>query len=198
MLIEAATVLLVAGGVSLVGKWIVDKRRMAMSSVSVYNGVVTGPTGATYRLTAADRLWLGRALVGETGGNDRRAAAAVAWSMINRFMLKNRRPNGTMKWSSFTNLLRAYCQPLNPAWSTPGQGKCAQRPDMCTDRHIQRRRATQAMSWDSLPYVTRRAVEDFSSGMLENPVGGAVDFAAYRFNGATVNIGGNWFGDTQA
>ena len=50
------------------------------------------------------------------------------------------------------------------------------------------------MGWSSIPEAARVIVGAFRRGGLQNPVPGTVDFAAYRFPGATTNIGGNWFG----
>jgi hypothetical protein len=147
-------------------------------------------TGSAFPMTAEDRLWLGRALVGETGGEDRRAAAAVAWSMANRYRQKAARAG----WPTFTVLLRNYCQPINPKWESLASSGCVRRPDMCTQAQLLRRASMRNLQWDQLPPVTKQVVADLSEGRLENPVGDRNTFAANRTSALDLNIGGNWFG----
>jgi hypothetical protein len=81
------------------------------------NKVYKGPTGKTYALTETDVIWLARSIRGECGANpSRESAAAVAWTMMNRFMLVP----GFAKWTSYTDLIRAFSQPVNPAWFAGG------------------------------------------------------------------------------
>lgn len=147
-------------------------------------------TGAGFALSAEDRLWLGRALVGETGGRDRRAAAAVAWSMVNRWRQKQARAG----WPTFSALLRAYCQPINPIWESLTSSGCVRRPDMCTEAMLTRRASIRTLSWDAIPTLVRQVVDDLEAGRLENPIGDRNTFAAKSFTGADLNVGGNWFG----
>lgn len=167
------------------------------SRVFVDRGVLYGPGGVMTPITRTDLLWLGRAIVGETGGRSRVAGAAVTWALAQNLMLVIGTA-GRPRFSSFTAIVRAYCQPVNPAWATPGAGKCLQRPSACTESHIARRRRISSMTWSSLPAETVRVIEDFAAGGLENPVPGATDWAAYEYPGGTMNIEGNWFGVSRS
>ena len=149
-----------------------------------------GTTGSRFVMTDEDRLWLGRALVGETGGRDRRAAAAVAWSMRNRWVQKQARAG----WPTFTALLRAYSQPINPKWESLTSSGCVRSPSMCTEDMLARRASIRSLSWSGIPPLVQQVVEDLATGRLENPVGDRNTFAANAFTGADLNIGGNWFG----
>jgi hypothetical protein len=164
------------------------------------NGVLHGPEDKTYRLTDNDLLWLARALVGEVGASgwsDRdkqRGGAAVIWALAQNFMLVigagNRRP----RFSTFTNIVRAYCQPVNPAWMDPNGAKCQSHPDACTPARLNRRRQISSMSWNSIPPEVRDLVTQFKQGSLDNPVIGMTDWHARTWNGALVEIAGNHFG----
>jgi hypothetical protein len=96
---------------------------------------------------------------------------------------------------TFARLLRAYCQPINPAWASHDTEKCQANPEQCTERHLARRRQITNATWAEIPVSVQRIVESLANGTLENPVPGMVDWAAgRRWRGARVNIGGNWFG----
>lgn len=157
--------------------------------VTVQRETLIGPT-RRYRLTDTDILWLARALVGETGGTDRRAMAAVVWTLAQNFLLIRR----ATTFETFSTLIRAYSQPVSAAWVNPQSDKCRRSPDACSPARIARRQRIQAMGWAEIPEAVRVVVGAFRRGLLENPVPGAVDFASYRFPGDRVNIGGNWFG----
>lgn len=166
--------------------------------VYVRGRVLYGPGGFTYRLTDSDLLWLARAVWGEAG-TDKRNGAAVIWAMAQYHALVlgsgGRRP----KFSTLKNLLRAYCQPINPKWASRGASGCQRKPEHCTNRHLQRRRRITTASWDQIPSDVRDLVTKFAAGDLDNPVPGMTDWAAYDWssrakNGRLVNIGGNKFG----
>lgn len=164
------------------------------SRVRVEAGVLIGPGDVRYRLTSEDRLWLGRAVLGETGGADRTAAAAVLWALAQNFMLVIGSGGARPRFASMTAMARAYCQPINPAWSVAGEGHCLDRPEACTEAKLSRRARVQSTSWSALPEATRSAVEAFFAGTLPNPVPGATDWSGAFWAGATRQVGGNWFG----
>lgn len=84
------------------------------------NKTYKGPSGKTYTLTETDVIWLARSIRGECGPHPtREAAAAVSWTLMNRFMLLP----AFAKWTSFTDLIRAFSQPVNPEWFADGS-KC--------------------------------------------------------------------------
>ena len=160
-----------------------------MGRVYVRSGRLYGP-GRSIALTDLDMLWLARALVGETGGHDERAMSAVVWALAQNCMLVAR----PTPFTTLTACVRAYSQPVNADWANPSSAKCLRSPDVCSAARIARRREIQAMSWLQIPAEAKVVVGRFLRGTLDNPVPGAVDFAAYRFPGGTVNVGGNWFG----
>lgn len=157
--------------------------------VYVRSGRLYGPSRSV-PITDADLLWLARALVGETGGEDETAAAAVAWAIAQNCMLVSR----PAPFATLTAAVRAYSIPTSTDYLDPTSAKCQRNPTACTPARIARRREIQAMGWTEIPAATKNVVGRFLRGTLPNPVPGAVDFAAYRFAGATVQIGGNWFG----
>jgi len=158
--------------------------------VYVENSTLYGPVGDPIPLTDSDMLWLGRAIVGETGGRNAEWAAAVAWALAQNMKLIRR----AHVFTTFTGVVRAYCQPVNSKWLTPDAEGCQRSPQMCTERHLARRQGYVRMTWDDLPTATQQVVTAFRAGTLPNPVPGAVDWHANHFEGATVDIGGNWFG----
>jgi len=162
--------------------------------VYVSGGRLLGPGSTAVSLTPTDKLWLGRAVLGETGGTDRRANAAVIWALAQNLMLIIGSRDSRPRFSSFTALIRAYAQPVNPSWAVAGEGKCILHPGSCTPARIARRAATASTLYADLPAATRETVGAFFNGTLANPVPGATDWHASHFEGATVQVGGNWFG----
>lgn len=162
----------------------------APGRVYVAGGVLHGPVGNPTTLTDEDMLWLGRAIVGETGGRNAEWAAAVAWALAQNMKLVRR----TSPFTTFTGIVRAYCQPVNPIWASASAAGCQRSPQACTEAHLLRRQQISSMTWGALPEATRNAVTAFRAGTLANPVPGAVDWHANHFQGATTEIGGNWFG----
>jgi hypothetical protein len=159
---------------------------------------IHGPGGFTYRIADSDLLWLARAVWGEAGTNER-SGAAVIWSMAQYHALVLGRSGRRPKFSSLKNLLRAYCQPINPKWASRGASGCQRRPDHCTERHLRRRRRITTASWEQIPPQVRDLVTRFADGNLGNPVPGMTDWAAYDWShrakgGRLVDIGGNLFG----
>jgi len=164
---------------------------------------IVGKNGFRYRLTDADVLWAGRMADGE-GDDD---AAKVLWSMTQRLVL--------VRGSSFTRLIQAYSQPINPIWQRDGvccrQGAtgCPARPsesyygtDYCSESRLRRRDAMFRKPWDELPAGVRRVVSDWATARLPDPVPRAVDFAAAALvqrkmasnsDIRVVSRGGNWF-----
>jgi hypothetical protein len=211
VIVEAGLVLLAAG---VVAKILQGQRRRStpvntprtpagsgtptgQSLVTIRNRVMTGPTGATYTLTDDDLLWLGRAIKGEADESVR-GGTAVAWAMAQNYMTTG--PGGGPRFAAlptFTRLLRAYCQPINPAWMDPNGAKCRARPQACTIQHLNRRRSISSMSWDSLSASIRDIVTRFAAGTLPNPIPDLTDWATPRWGADNVEIDGNFFGRKQ-
>lgn len=158
---------------------------------------------AAYALTDQDVLWATR-MVAFEGGSD---PAAVLWTMTQRFALGH--------WSTFTALIRAYSQPINPLWARGGAcccgfGTCPAGRDYCgTDRcseaRLQRRALASSITWSELERRYPRAVavtKSWAQAQLKNPVPGAVEFADPTVSAAAirrdssmsiVKKAGNWF-----
>jgi len=147
--------------------------------------------GTEYVPSNEDVEWLAKSLWGE-GGSDitRTEAAAVAWTMMRRFLLW---PGD--RWDSFTQLVRSFSQPVNPAWLDPSGPKCRKHPDYCQDSHIRRRRKIQGASWGDVPEKARLHAVSFLAGVLPDQLGAEyVDFASTpRARRIGRDVGGNFF-----
>lgn len=166
--------------------------------VWVANSTIYGP-GASMPITDTDALWLGRAITGEVSSSrDQRARAAVAWALAQNLMLVGRASEASPpRYSSFTGIIRAYCQPVNPDWESASSPSCQRSPQNCTAARLEQRARYRTMSWDDLSPDVRQIVDDFRAGRLANPVPGLVDWHANTYNGAVERIGGNYFGVLQ-
>lgn len=158
-----------------------------------------------YTLTEDDKLWLARAIAGETGEHpkDLDGPRCVAWAMINRFLLSP----GQSAWPTFTSLLRAFCQPINPKWARGG-AICSMptttQAKYCNEKMYQRRERITTMPWSEINQGIRDVVESFAAGsvflpdkVLELGHWRLSNWAAYRvkqsFGYKDINIGDNWF-----
>jgi hypothetical protein len=140
---------------------------------------ILGPDGWDYQLTTTDVVWAARMVVGE-GAED---ASAILWTMTQRF-------GGLQAWDTFTELLRAYSQPINPLWyrdgacCAPGATGCPTRNSAgspaCSERAFARRTRITNLAWDEIPAHVRRTVLQWARAELPNPVPQAVHFAAPR------------------
>jgi hypothetical protein len=185
--------------------------RMATYPLPIFGGTLE-MNGRRYRFTAADRLWMGRMVIGEAGegGWDspeqieerKRAGAAVLWSVATRHMTKP----AFSGWS-FTRTMRAFSQPINPIWATPtscsnGRGCCGSVTGACSPSRIRRRFEIRNKPWLALPAEVRGLVDAFVAGRVPNPIPGYNNFAARRaissssLSSSTLppqTIGGNTF-----
>jgi len=166
-----------------------------------------------YTLTDYDRLVLAASLWGEAGSSpDEKEAAAVAWAMLDRFLLFNSR------WVSegwdFARFIRAFSQPVNPTWAYPDEARMAKHPEACTPDKLARRRKLQGYLDGSVHDGWARILMDapipakyalaFAEGELADPFPEPIyDFAACSLTakqkasgsrpGSGINIGGNCF-----
>lgn len=163
--------------------------------VYVRNSTIYGP-GASIPITGEDALWLGRAITGEVSARrDRRARAAVAWALAQNLMLVGRRSaSSPPRYSTFTRMIRKYCQSVNEDWASLDAPGCQRSPRNCQPYHLERRALYRSLTWDQLSSDVREVVEAFRAGTLDNPVPGFVDWHANTYDGASVQIGGNHFG----
>ena len=172
--------------------------RATRGRVQIRNGVITGPGGFSYHMTEDDKLWLARAVWGESGERGGVPGAAVAWAMAQYMALVIGRGGRRPAFASMTTMLQSYCQPINPRWASMSASGCRDRPAHCTERHLARRRQITNASWNEIPARVRQLVQDFVAGQVANPVPGAVDWAAQdwssRAAGPLTNVQGNYFG----
>lgn len=134
--------------------------------------------GVDYQLTTEDVVWAARMVVGE-GDED---TEALLWAMTQRYALG--------AWSTFTELLRAYSQPINPLWypsgacCQPGGAGCptggGYGTPACSERAFGRRARITHLTWEEIPLRVRRIVLTWAEGKLPNPVPRATHFAAPR------------------
>lgn len=132
--------------------------------------MISSADGWAYALTPNDKLWAARMIAGEGGD-----PTAVLWTMASRFaLLRN-------TYGTFTSLLRAYSQPINPAWSREGAfcrpGSEAHATAACAESLLARRSRVSALS---LAQLVREGavVERWARGEFLNPVPRAVHFAS--------------------
>jgi hypothetical protein len=158
-----------------------------------------------YALTEEDKLWLARAIAGECGESPKSldGPACVCWAMINRFLLSPAQAN----WKTLTELLRAFCQPINPKWARGGS-ICAnpspKEAKYCTENLYQRREHIATLPWEKINQGIRDTVTAFAKGsvflpnkVLELAHWRLSNWAAYRVKQPLgyedVNVGDNWF-----
>jgi len=157
-------------------------------------GLATG-YGRTYRITADDRLWLMRALLGEVGESGwsstatRLGGAAVLWALMEGYLLRGHR-----NYSTLASYARGYCQPINPRWAVAGADKCLEYPQSCTATQLARRARIAGWPLASVPSDLQQLVTSWSRGEVTNPVPGLTDWHASHWTGAVVEVAGNWFG----
>jgi hypothetical protein len=133
---------------------------------------------APYEVTAADVLWLQRAVQAE--GEDPRQVAAV---LVNGFMWnRSRGSSGTL-----ASWVRSYAQPVNPRWYESGDKHQAALLEAGTNASIKDGLITKARNRERVHSVrtsfdarTLEAVRDALAGMPSNVKRAAVDYAAPR------------------
>lgn len=126
-----------------------------------------------YVLTNEDILWSTKMIYGESG-SDLFDAACVLWCMANRFVLTK----DTMKEKSFTKLIRAYSQPINPRWYRDGVFGIQYRgKESATEEKFKRREQIRDMKEEDIPEKLRQLVKAWIDGKIPNPIPRAVHFA---------------------
>lgn len=146
-------------------------------------GKIRTRDGWSYELTPGDLLWAARMIEGE-GGNQ----AGVLWTMAQRLALVHR----SAPHLTFTDLIRAYSQPINPRWSRTGDFCAAGGPysdtEACDERHLERRdRISNLAPEDMRPAVD--FVQRWARGSVPNPVPKAVHFATPELIARRINDG---------
>jgi predicted RNA-binding protein len=126
-----------------------------------------------YTLTEEDVLWSLKMIYGESGKN-LLDAACVLWCMTNRlYVLRDAYKN-----KNFSNLIRAYSQPINPAWYRDGRlAKVYKDSSAASEDKFIRREQIRNMKIEDFSNEQRKLIELWSEGKLPNPVPNAVHFA---------------------
>lgn len=146
------------------------------------------------QLTWDDLLWAARMITGECGVEASSVhGAAVLWCMASRMIQSRSR--------SYTRLIQAYSQPINPRWRADGDfcrigGRYHDR-DECSPARLEARERLSTLSWDQISSDVQDLVYKWATGQINNPVPKAVHFAvpAVTTSGARRNQtggDGNW------
>lgn len=160
--------------------------------------------GVSYTPTMDEWLWLARACYGESSSLEGQTAAA--WAMVQRFVALRQTSPATWGSKSFAGLVRAFSQPVNPAWSSSsacvgGRGCCGQTTGPCAPDVLAHRAFVQSRSWD---WLREREPElyfmvmSFAAGVPPaNPVPSMTNFAACNQTRCNdMRVGGNCFCST--
>ena len=143
--------------------------------------LVEGPW--RYTFTRDDVLWAARMLQGEGPPED---SAAILWTMAQLFAPEGQagKYSGPHRFDTFTKLIQAYSQPINPIWRRDGS-RC--RPggryygtDHCSEARLRRRDYYATLAYDDVDPDKRAVLEAWLEGKVPNPVPGAADFADRR------------------
>lgn len=163
-------------------------------------------TGFRYRITDQDRLWAARMVQYEGGGA--RDAPAVLWSMTQLFTPEGQQSKygNPRRFRTFTDLIRAYSQPINPIWTAAGSrcrpGGSYAGTEHCSPSRLSRRQQAHTIPWTGINSSVRNTVTAWAEGRLPNPVPRAIEFAAPSVSRNFVSRnpgsryvmqGGNWF-----
>ena len=130
--------------------------------------------GTRYQLTPEDVLWTARAVVYEGG-----EPADVLWTLAQRFVMQRR------TYPTYTAFVRAFSQPVNPAWARDGEfcrpGGPYRKTAYCEESKLARRDEAIHATWTDLAAKDAGAVEDtllWANAALPNPLPRATNFAA--------------------
>ena len=193
------------GALTLLGIAIYKMIRTVMSNMvagaAIRQGVMSFPGSDPYMITQEDSLWLVRAIWGEVNrSNDgwersdiQRGSAAVLWALANNYMTVGQKRR---LYPTFGNFIQAYCQPINPIWSSAGASGCQRNPGACTADRLAFRQALRSKPWAQFPPGAQALVTAFVAGSLQNPIGRRTDWAAAsegRRTADAVNIADNIF-----
>lgn len=124
-------------------------------------------------------LWAARMVEGE-GGDPSRDPAAILWTMAQLLSpTAQREKYGRVTFDSYSSLIRAYSQPINPAWASGGS-KCTGAyagSEACSPARLAARARLSQMPFSATRVTTQAAVLRWAHGLLSNPVPRAVEFA---------------------
>ena len=122
-------------------------------------------------------------VMGESAGNEN-DMAAVLWCMSSLFVPAGQNAKYGLYFNTFTSLLKAYSQPINPIWRRDGT-RC--RPggpnhtrNNCSENRLRRRDRISTIEWHQIPENVRIITLAWAYGLLENPVPRAIEFADHN------------------
>lgn len=125
----------------------------------------------SYTLTDEDLLWAARMIEGE-GGN----RPGVLWTMAQRLALLHR----AAPHLTYTGLIRAYSQPINPRWFRDGEfckpGGSRSDTAACDPDRLARRDRISHLQPSDMPDAVE-LVRQWAIGQVGNPTPKAVHFA---------------------
>lgn len=138
-----------------------------------------------YPLTETDVLWAGRMVEGETlPGRPRRTedALAVLWTMTSLFSPAGQHAKyGGRRYHTFTAQIRAYSQPINPAWAASGRfcrpGGRYHGTDRCSPNRLAARAELHRLPWRAIDPELRSVVLAWAQGRTKNPMPKVIEFA---------------------
>ncbi len=130
------------------------------------------------RLTEEDKLWTARMIDAEGAGTEPEAILLL-WALIQRKYwgvgpyTVNRPEPRAFGGDTWTEFVRKFSQPLNPAWYRDGAycrpgGRDAGTP-ACEEKRLRARDGWQRRSYRSLDSVARSVTEMFMAGQLPRP-----------------------------
>jgi hypothetical protein len=137
-------------------------------------GKYTGPRRELV-IRDSDLIWMARMLVGEGGYKiSEDEASAALWALANRYLLHPKQEN----WETFTVLLKAFSQPINPKWdgvpfNQAGEDFCSggkyEGTEHCSPSKERRREKIRTLAWEDIPLRIRQWVGEFQNGVLFPP-----------------------------
>lgn len=141
------------------------------------------------RLTETDRIWTARMVDAEGGGTEAEAALLL-WTMIQRkywgvgpYTVNNPVPRA-FGGDSWTEFIRKFSQPINPAWYRDGRmcrpgGRWA-GTEGCAENRLARRERLARTSIRGLKPLARRMADLFMAGQVPRPPSaiGVINFRA--------------------
>lgn len=126
-------------------------------------------------ITPEDVLWMARMVYGEANGFGRYHYTLILFTAFQRQAFLGGRPS--REWS-LIQFMRAFSQPINPAFNDPQTRQCQRFSRSCTPSKIARRLRVQNMTWKQVPSEIRQTVIDFVQGNIPSPAPQSIDFAA--------------------
>lgn len=135
--------------------------------------IVTSDGSFSYQVTEEDLVWMARSIVCESKAD----RAYIAWCYAQRFVMMR----GT--FSTLTGMIRAFSQPVNPAWMAGGTycgpgGRYASSEQYCGPSHLAARVRCSSTPWSSIAPEVRSYLLSWAACEEPNVAPKVVDFRA--------------------